>query len=102
MQLAPRRTFGFILEKFGDLGHSTIESADGKAMICHVQYQILAHDGQTDETEVSTECVLHMSASVHTAVKHTAMKQIFENALGQRNWKKFCELRSDTSSMSVH
>jgi hypothetical protein len=43
---------GLILEKAVDLGDGSVEGDDCEAVISHVQDQILAHDGQADETEV--------------------------------------------------
>lgn len=49
-----RRTFSFIVQKPINLGNGPIEDNDGELMIGNVQNQILTHNGQTDETEVTT------------------------------------------------
>ena len=48
------RTFCFIFKKTIDLVCGTIEGDDGEAMICNVQDQVLTHDGQPDEAEITT------------------------------------------------
>lgn len=47
-------TFCLVLEKTIDLFDGAIEGADGKAMVCYVQDEVLAHDSQADEAKVST------------------------------------------------
>jgi len=37
-----------------DLGNGTVESHDGELMIGNVHDQVLAHNGQTDEAEITT------------------------------------------------
>lgn len=59
-----RRTFGFIFKKAVNLRYSTIEDCDSELMIGHIQNQVLAHDGQTDESEISTEIDPRWSADI--------------------------------------
>lgn len=47
-------TLGFIAQESVDLGGSTVVGADGETVIGGIEDQVLAHDGQTDEAEVST------------------------------------------------
>ena len=49
-----RRTFGFIVQEAIDFGDCSIEDDDGKVVVGNVQDQILTHDSQTNEAEVST------------------------------------------------
>ena len=46
--------FGFVREEVIDLGHGAVKGHDGEAVVGRVQDQILAHDGQTNEAEIST------------------------------------------------
>ncbi len=47
-------TFGLVLEKAINLGDSTIEYDHGETVISSIENQVLTHDGQTDEAEVTT------------------------------------------------
>ena len=58
------RTFGLIFKKAVNLLYSTIEDCDSEFVIGHIQDQVLAHDGQTDESEISTECDPRWSADI--------------------------------------
>jgi len=44
---------GLVLQEAVDLGDGTVEGDDGEAVVSSVEDQVLTHDGQTDETEVS-------------------------------------------------
>jgi len=43
---------GLVLEEVVDLGGGSVVSADFEALVVHVEDQVLAHDGETDETNV--------------------------------------------------
>ncbi len=58
------RTFGLIVHKAVDLGNGPIEGADGEAMVCYVQNQVLTHDSQTDESHICTGSHPHRSADI--------------------------------------
>ena len=47
-------TFGFIFKEAVDLGDGSVEGNDSKVVISSVQDEILTHDGQADEAEIST------------------------------------------------
>ena len=47
------RALGFVGEEVVHLLDGAVEGHDGEAVVVHVQNQILAHDGQTDECDVS-------------------------------------------------
>lgn len=57
-------TFGFIGQKAVDLGDGAVESDDIKAVVGRVEDQILAHDGQSNETKVSA---IKARESVHAS-----------------------------------
>lgn len=44
---------GLVVQEAVNLGDGTVEGDDGEAVVGGVEDQVLAHDGQTDETEVS-------------------------------------------------
>jgi hypothetical protein len=46
-------TLGLVFQEAVDLGNGAVEGHDGEAVVGGVENQVLAHDGQTDETEVS-------------------------------------------------
>lgn len=60
-----RQTFGFVSKKAVDLQYGTIEDCDGELVIGHIQDQILAHDGQPDESKISTGFDPRWSADIH-------------------------------------
>ena len=47
------QTFCFIGKESIDLGDGTIEGNDSEAVVCCIEDEVLTHDGQTDETEVT-------------------------------------------------
>lgn len=47
-----------------DLSHSTVESHDGKLMVGDIHDQVLAHDGQTNEAEITTGSDSRRSADI--------------------------------------
>jgi len=51
-------TLGLILEESVDLGDGSVEGNNGEAMVSGVQNQVLAHDGQTDETKITTRFIM--------------------------------------------
>jgi len=58
------RTFRLIIYEVIDLGHRPIKSYHREAMVRSVQNQVLAHDGQTDEAEITTGIRSRMSADI--------------------------------------
>lgn len=57
-------TLGLIFQETVNLGGSTVVSADGETVISTVEDQVLAHDGQTDQTEISTGGRMRRSADI--------------------------------------
>ena len=47
-------TFRLVLEEAIDLGDSPIEDDHRETVVGSIQYQVLTHDGQPDQTEVTT------------------------------------------------
>ena len=55
-------SLGFIGEEIVHLGDGAVEGDDGEAVVVHVENQVLAHDGQTNQCDVSFW--FHLSYSV--------------------------------------
>jgi len=47
-------TLGLVCQEAVDFGDGSIEDHHGEAMVGSIQDQVLAHDGQTDEAEITT------------------------------------------------
>ena len=45
---------GLVFQKAIDLGNGSVESYDSEAVVSHIEDEVLAHDGQTDEAKVSS------------------------------------------------
>lgn len=58
------RTFCFILEKTVHFGCSPIESHYRELVVRNVQYQVLTHDSETDEAEITTRVDPRLSADI--------------------------------------
>lgn len=48
------RALGAFAQELVDLFHGPVVGGDDEAVIVHVQYQVLAHDGQADEADVGS------------------------------------------------
>lgn len=64
-------TLGFIIEEAVDLGDGSVEGNDGEAMVSSVQDQVLAHNGETNEAEISTGFRLRRSADIDAGETRT-------------------------------
>ena len=47
-------SLGFVVHKVVDLGSGSVVGGNGESLVVHVEDQVLTHDGQADETDVST------------------------------------------------
>ena len=56
-------TLGLILEETIDLGNGSVEGNDGETVISSIENQVLAHNGQTDKTKVTTRFRLRKASS---------------------------------------
>jgi hypothetical protein len=45
-------TFGLIGKEVVDFRNCTVECADGEAMVCSIENDVLTHDGQSDQAEL--------------------------------------------------
>lgn len=57
-------TLSLVLQEAVDLGGGTVVGADGEAVVSSVKDQVLTHNGQTDETEISTRQRTRRSADI--------------------------------------
>lgn len=57
-------TLSLVRQEVVNLGDGAVESADGEAVISNVQDEVLAHNGQTDEAEVSTRSKVRRSTDI--------------------------------------
>lgn len=48
-----RLTLGLVREEVVDLAHGTIEGNDGESMIGGIEDQVLSHDSETNEAEIT-------------------------------------------------
>jgi len=51
-------TLGLVLQESVDLGDGSVEGNDSETMIGSIQDQVLAHNGQTDETKITTRFIM--------------------------------------------
>lgn len=50
-----------------DLRYGAVKYYNSEALICHIQDQILTHDGQADEAEISARFGLRRSADINAS-----------------------------------
>jgi len=93
---------GFAAEEFIHLGDGAIEDGDGEAVIIHVENEVLAHDGQTDESDVCLS--FHEYATLIKTAENipkagARARSIFgvgqrrEEATGPSRWRDSCRAR---------
>lgn len=70
-------TLGLIGEESVNLGDGTVEGHDSEAVVSNVENQVLAHDGQTDETEVSTGFRLRRKTGSNAGQARTVVSPTF-------------------------
>ena len=74
-----QQTFSLIAQEAIDLGHGTIEGDDGELVVGNVHNQVLAHNGQTDETEVTTGMDPRWSADIDAGKTCAGVSQLSIN-----------------------
>jgi hypothetical protein len=57
-------TLGLLLQETINLGSCAVVGANGELVVGNVQDQVLTHDGQTDEAEISTGNDVRRSADI--------------------------------------
>lgn len=58
-------TLGLVGQEAVNLGGCAVVGADSETVISSVEDQVLAHDGQTDEAEISTRSRVRRSADIN-------------------------------------
>ena len=77
-----RQTFCLIFHESIDLGHGTIESYNVELlMIGNIQEQVLTHDGQTDEAEITTGSDPRRSADIDAGQTGATVSPEFSSTL---------------------
>lgn len=56
--------FCFVLDEVLDFADGAVEGYDGEAVVGHVEDEVLAHDGQADEAEISSVVALLVAYSI--------------------------------------
>lgn len=51
-------TLSLVLEESVDLGDGSVKGNDSETMVGSIQDQVLAHNGQTDETKITTRFIM--------------------------------------------
>ena len=64
---------GLVVQEAVDLADGAVEGDDGEAVVGHVEDQVLAHDGQADEAEISSGVIL---ISTHTSEVEYGWKKL--------------------------
>lgn len=62
--MSVEHTLGLVLQETVNLGGCAVVSANGESVISNVEDQVLAHNGQTDEAEISTRSKVRRSADI--------------------------------------
>ena len=57
-------TFGFVCKEAVDLCNSAVEGTDLDTVVCSIENEVLAHNGQADETEVRAVRMAEKSAKL--------------------------------------
>lgn len=75
-QLTLSRTFGFVRQEAINFGHCAVVSDHGESVVGSVQDQVLAHDGQTDEAEITTRGRPRRSADINAGQARAEVSQL--------------------------
>lgn len=79
-----RLTLGLIVQEAVNLGGGTVEGADGETVVSSIEDQVLAHDGQTDEAEISTGNKVRRSADINAGETGTIVSdRVLKSIAGQ-------------------
>lgn len=69
-------TLGLVGKEAVDLGNSTVVSNNGETVVSSVQDQVLTHDGQTDEAEITTRFRPRRSADINAGQARAEVSQL--------------------------
>lgn len=74
-------TLGLVVKEAVNLGGGTVVGADGETVISNVEDQVLAHNGQTDEAEISTGSKVRRSADINAGETGTIVSDRFQMSI---------------------
>lgn len=66
-------TLGLVVEEAVDLGGCAVVGANSETVIGSVEDQVLAHNGQTDEAEISTRSRVRRCADINAGETGTTV-----------------------------
>lgn len=69
-------TLCFIGKEAVDLGDGSVEGDDSEAVVCRVHDEVLAHDGQADEAEITTGSRCSRSADIDAGEAATEVSMV--------------------------
>lgn len=77
-----RRTLGLVFEETVDFGDGPVVGDDREAVVGGVQDQVLTHDSQTDQAEVTTGDGLRRSADIDAGQAGAEVSQMIMSMRG--------------------
>lgn len=80
-------TLGLVGQEAVDLGGRAVEGADSETVISNVEDQVLAHNGQTDEAEISTRRKVRRSADINAGETGTIVSDRVLMSIAEKNWE---------------
>lgn len=78
-------TLGLVGKEAVNLGGGTVVGADGETVISNVEDQVLAHNGQTDEAEISTGSRVRRSADINAGETGTIVSDRVQVSINGKN-----------------
>ena len=76
---------GFAAEELIHLGHGAVEDGHGEAVVVHVENEILAHDGQSDQCDVSLS--FHRNIPIKLSIRFKVQSSSFKVNSAERKTK---------------
>lgn len=96
-----QQTFSLIVQEAIDFGHGTVEGDDGELVVGNIHDQVLAHHGQTDETEVTTGIDPRWSADIDAGKTCAGVSQIAINIAPSGKNDSGCGLIAQDGTLRV-
>lgn len=84
-------TLSLVGQEAVDLGGRAVVGADSETVISNVEDQVLAHNGQTDEAEISTRSRVRRSADINAGETGTIVSDRVLMSIAGKN----CESSRD-------
>jgi hypothetical protein len=85
---------GFVCKEGIDLGDCAVECHDSEAVVSHVENQVLAHDGQANEAEVTAAGMLELCTASRYGFEGNLKRVSFSSSAatipgGRRSWRSW-------------